>query len=48
MFSNVGHGGQFYCFPEGPCTQIADTLAPKYTISDYFKAKVYTLGHMDP
>ena len=28
--------------PEGPCTQIVDTLAPKYPNRDYLKAKVYT------
>ena len=29
--------------PKGPCTQIVDTLAPKYPNRDYFKAKVYTI-----
>ena len=29
--------------PKGPCTQIGDTLAPKYPNRDYFKAKVYTI-----
>ena len=30
-------------YPKGPCTQIVDTLAPKYLCRDYFKAKVYTI-----
>ena len=30
-------------FPEGPCTEIVYTLAPKYLYRDYFKAKVYTI-----
>ena len=29
--------------PEGPCTQIVDTLALKYLNRDYFKAKVYSI-----
>ena len=29
--------------PEGPCTQIVDTLALKYLNRDYFKAKVYII-----
>ena len=29
--------------PKGPCTQIGDTLAPKYRNRDYFKAQVYTI-----
>ena len=31
------------CIPKGPCTQIVDTLAPKYPNTDYFKAKVSTI-----
>ena len=34
--------------PKGPCTQIVYTLAPKYLYRDYFKAKVYLFGYMDP
>ena len=34
--------------PKGPCTQIVYTWAPKYPNRDYFKAKVYLLGYMDP
>ena len=34
--------------PKGPCTQIAYTLAPKDPNRDYFKAKVYLFGYMDP
>ena len=34
--------------PQGPCTQIAYTLAPKYLYRDYFKAKVYNIWYMDP
>ena len=29
--------------PEGPCTQIVYTLAPKYLYRDYIKAKVSTI-----
>ena len=29
--------------PDGPCTKIAYTLAPKYLFRDYFQAKVYTV-----
>ena len=29
--------------PKSPCTSIAYTLAPKYLVRDYFKAKVYTI-----
>ena len=35
-------------FPQGPCTQIAYTSAPKYLKKDYFKAKVYTIWVQDP
>ena len=28
---------------KGPCTQIVDTLAPKYLYGEYFKGKVYTI-----
>ena len=34
----------FVYFPKGPCTQIVDTLAPKYPNRDYFTAKVSTIG----
>ena len=27
---------------KGPCTQIVDTLAPKYPNRDYFKGNLYT------
>ena len=36
------------CCPKGPCTQIVYTLAPKYLYRDYFEAKVYLFGYMDP
>ena len=29
--------------PKGPCTEIVDTLPPKYLYRDYFNAKVYTI-----
>ena len=35
-------------YPKGPCTQIVYTLAPKHLYRDYFKAKVYLFGCMDP
>ena len=34
--------------PKGPCTQIVQTRTPKYPNGDYFKAKVYLFGNMDP
>ena len=38
-----------FCYPKGPCTQIIDTLAPKYPNRDYFKANVYTIwAHGSP
>ena len=34
--------------PKGPGAQIVYTLAPKYLYRDYFEAKVYLFGYMDP
>ena len=35
--------GQALHHTEGPRTQIADTLVPRYPNRDYFKAKVFTV-----
>ena len=34
---------QLDLMPQGPCSQIVDTLAPKYLHRGYLKAKVYTI-----
>ena len=38
----------YWTSPKGPCSQIVYTLAPKYPNRDYFRAKVYLFGYMDP
>ena len=35
--------------PKGPCTQVVDTLAPKYlNIGTTLRPKYILVGHMDP
>ena len=43
-----GSGCTVAYYPKGPCSQIVYTLGPKYLYGDYFKAKVYLFGYMDP
>ena len=38
----------YYTYPKGPCTQIVDTLVPKYPNRDYIKAKVSTIWAHGP
>ena len=47
-WSAHGRSQGFGLYPKGPGTQIVYTLVPKYLYREYFKAKVYLFGYMDP